>query len=100
MEDFEEILEFARPWYVSNLSVKRMCDQGIATVVIDITNDRQSDSIKLVGLNDFDSVTSILDAERVRISRELGCQREFGTIRVECFDDDGYAEYWCDSTTK
>lgn len=97
MEDFEKIIEYVRPWYVSNLNVRRKCDQGIATVCIEITDDIKSDSITLVGLNDFDAIASILDAERLIISRELGCQREFGSIRVECFDDGGYIEYWCDS---
>ena len=96
MEDFEKILEVKHPRYISQLRISRERDQGIATITIEISNNETMEILKLFGLNDFDSIPSMLDAERVLISKEIGSQRQFGTIRVECFDDDSYCEYWCD----
>ena len=100
MTDYKVLCEWSRPCYVSEVKVYRDCDQGIATVSIYLILVDSNLRFELVGLNDFDSLASLLESERVIVSKELGCQREYGSIRIECFDDGSYSEYWCDAYSK
>lgn len=96
MTEFRSLIEWNRPSYVAVLNVCRDRDQGIATVAVSLNSDDRDIGFELIGLNDYDSLGSLLESERIVISEEIGCQREFGSIRVECFNDGCYSEYWCD----
>ncbi len=96
MEEYEKLIEISPPWYVSNIKVSREVNFGIPKFEVSITNDKESNCFTMKGANDLDIIPAIYQSERVVISKELGCFREFGSIRVECFDDGDYSEYWCD----
>ena len=96
MIEFEPLFDWARPSYIKELSVIRQCDQGTATVVLFVSDGTHETKLELMGLNEFDSLPSMLEAERVSISKQSGTQVEYGSIRIECFGD-SYSEYCCDS---
>ena len=97
MSEFKKLYEWARPGFIKELTISRERDQGIALVNVLVASRNSTHRFSLSGLNDFDALPRILESERVVISRELNCQREFGSVQVECYDDDCYSEYWCDS---
>jgi|GEM_PF-2149019 len=102
MSQYQVVFEFSSPSYISDMSISRLCDQGILTAWFQIEqeSDFESDSIELKGVNDLGAISAILQADRLIISEELNCQREFGSIKVQCWDDTDYSEFWCDSYSK
>jgi len=97
MSEYKEIYSFSKPWYVQRFDVSREFDGGIYSFAITYSNEVESVQIKLVGPDYEDCIVNILQSDRLVVSKELGCQREFGSIRIECFSDDGYSEFWCDA---
>ncbi|MDH2431100.1 hypothetical protein QCD60_00840 [Pokkaliibacter sp. MBI-7] len=97
MSEYKVLLEFLRPEYIKDLSVSRAQEQGLLQVWLNVSKQGSEQSITLSGYNDLASALSdLLQVERVVISRELNSGKEFGTIRIECWDDDRYSEYRCD----
>lgn len=95
MSNYNEILSFPDPWYVSDISASREFAGGPLTLRVKCTDDTEVKSFVLVRPDDEDCVNGLLDAERISITKEVDSQREYGTIRVECFGE-SYAEFWCD----
>ncbi|WP_046007371.1 hypothetical protein, partial [Pseudoalteromonas rubra] len=56
-------------------------------------NDECKD-IEIEGLDDLDLISNLLQSEKVIISQELNTQRDFGTIRIECWGEGSYSEFW------
>ncbi|KLV04107.1 hypothetical protein ABT56_15985 [Photobacterium aquae] len=95
MGDYETLFECTRPEFISELTVSRVKEQGMIKVRLQSENT----VLELFGFEDLaDSISTMLSAERVVISEELNTgNKEFGTIRIECWADESYSEYWCDS---
>jgi len=92
----KQLHEFPDPWYVARITVERDAPGTKLSLSLKFTNDSESKNVDLVRPENEDILTALLDAERVVISEDLGSQREFGTICVECFGE-SYFECWCDS---
>ncbi|MFA0612489.1 hypothetical protein BCT01_20080 [Vibrio tasmaniensis] len=100
MSEFKTIVECARPEFVSNLNVSRSQDQGILEVYIEIKTLSGHITVTLSGFDDLsEAISQILLSEHFVISEELHTGKEFGTVRIECWEDASYSEYWCDSAT-
>ncbi|MGF1723218.1 hypothetical protein [Photobacterium nomapromontoriensis] len=98
MSKYRQIFEYSRPGYLKDLSVNRKCEQGLLTVWLQVLDGELVKSIELSGFEELaDAISPILIADRVIISEELGTQKEFGSIRIECWADTDYSEFWCDS---
>ncbi|MFW7526334.1 hypothetical protein ACODM8_19660 [Vibrio ostreicida] len=93
MSNYKKLFECVRPNFISNVTAIRSEEQGALKVYI--RNENQN--IELFGFEDLaNSVSDLLSAERIEISEELGTYKEFGTVRIECWVDESYSEYWCD----
>ncbi|MGF1687417.1 hypothetical protein L4C36_12080 [Photobacterium japonica] len=93
MSEYKTLFECVRPAFICNLHAERAEDQCI----LKLTLQSDSQHIVLFGFEGLtDSVSDLLSAERIVISEELNTCREFGTIRIECWVDEVYSEYWCD----
>jgi hypothetical protein len=96
MSDFKTICSFSGPWYVKSILADRPCNGCKLTLHLTLSDGHDLNNIKLIHPDNEDILTSLLDVERLVISKELNSQREFGTIHIECFSE-SYSEYWCDS---
>lgn len=97
VSEYKTLLEFARPEYVEDLSASRTQEQGLLKIWMQISKQDSLETIELCGFDDLaESVSRLLVAERVVISKEINSGKEFGTIRVECWCDECYYEYRCD----
>jgi len=98
MSGYRTLLEFSRPEFVTELQVSRLQDQGLLKVWLQIDAADSGKSIELHGFNDLaEAVSHLPSSERVIISKEVNSGKEFGTIRIECWDDEGYSEHFCDT---
>ena len=97
MSEYKTLLEFARPEFVKDLSASRTQEQGMLKIWMQISKQNSLETIELWGFADLAaSVSCLLEAERVVISKEINSGKEFGTIRVECWVNECYSEYICD----
>jgi hypothetical protein len=97
VSEYKTLLEFARPEYVSDLSASRTEEQGMLKIWMQISKQNSLETIELWGFADLaESVSCLLEAQRVVISKEINSGKEFGTIRVECWVNECYSEYICD----
>ncbi|HCG8768786.1 hypothetical protein [Vibrio parahaemolyticus] len=93
MSEYKKLFECARPDFISHLTAVREEEQGI----LKLSLQTGSQYVDLLGFDELaDSTSDLLLAERIIISEELDTYKEFGTIRIECWVDDCYSEYWCD----
>lgn len=93
MSSYKKLFECVRPDFICNLTATRTEEQG----VLKLTLRSEHENVELYGFEDLaDSVSDLLSSERITISEELGTYREFGTIRIECWVNESYSEYWCD----
>lgn len=93
VSEYNKLFECLRPNFVSNLTAIREEEQGILKLSI----CTKSQYIDLYGFEELaDSVSDLLLAEKIVISEELNTYKEFGTIRIECWVDESFSEYWCD----
>jgi len=92
----KQLHDFPDSWYVSRIVVERNAPGTKLRLTVNFTNDSNSKSVELVHPDNEDILTELLDAERIVISQEIGSQREYGTICIECFGE-SYFECWCDS---
>ncbi len=93
MGEYKKLFECARPDFISHLTAVREEEQGI----LKLSLQTGSQCVDLFGFDELaDSASDLLSAERIIISEELDTYKEFGTIRIECWVDDCYSEYWCD----
>jgi len=98
MTTYEEIFEFSRPEFVSSISVKRIEEQGVLQVNLQIESNGQEKNLNLSGFDELaECVSYFLVSERVVVSKEIGTGKEFGTIRIECWNDECYSVHWCDT---
>ncbi|MDO6707394.1 hypothetical protein [Photobacterium sp. 1_MG-2023] len=92
--DDTKLFECARPEFITRLNVTRIEDQGMLQVNL----QTESQHLTLHGYEALaDSVSDMLMAELIVISEVLNTGQEFGTIRIECWVDESYSVYWCDS---
>jgi hypothetical protein len=96
MSAYKEIYAFPDTWYVRRVVVDRECDGCALTLEITITDEKSEEVVRLIHLQDEDVVSCLLEAERLVISKEIDSQREFGTVKVQCFSET-YSEFLCDS---
>jgi len=101
MCEYKTILEYSRPDYLKDLNATRACEQGLLTVWLSVETDNGVRSLELSGFEGLsEAVSAMLIADRVIISEEVGTQKEFGSVRIECWDDIDFSEFWCDSVSK
>ncbi|EPE2288043.1 hypothetical protein ACSG6H_004766, partial [Vibrio alginolyticus] len=93
MSSYKKLFECVRPDFICSLTATRTEEQG----VLKLTLRSENENVELYGFEDLaDSVSDLLSSERITISEELGTYKEFGTIRIECWVNESYSEYWCD----
>ncbi|OED71326.1 hypothetical protein A143_17120 [Vibrio splendidus ZS-139] len=92
----KSIFEFKSPWFISDLNISRVSEDDSVKLWFQVEFGDDCKSINLQGLNDLDVVSELLQSERVIVSIEKNSQREFGTVRIECWADGCYSEFWCD----
>lgn len=98
MSEYKTLLKFSRPEYVKELNTNREQDQGLLKVCLQISKHASDESIELSGFSELaEAVSDLLEAEKAVISKEINSGKEFGTIRIECWVDECYSEYTCDS---
>lgn len=98
MAEYRTLLEFSRPDFVKDLSVSRVLEQGLLKVWVLVSKGDLEETIELTGFEDLaESVSNLIEAERAVISKEIDSGKEFGTIRIECWVDESYSEFFCDS---
>jgi hypothetical protein len=98
VSEYKTLLKFSRPEYVKELNTNREQDQGLLKVCLQISKHASDESIELSGFSELaEAVSDLLEAEKAVISKEINSGKEFGTIRIECWVDECYSEYTCDS---
>ena len=95
MSNYKTLFHFEKPWFVSDLTTSKTSERAELNLWFQVESGHESKSIELEGLDDLDLVSSILQAEKVVVSEEVNSQIDFGTIRVECWIDNCYSEFWC-----
>ena len=95
MSNYQVLFEFERPWFVSNLVTSRDSAKGDLKLWFQVDCDSECKSIEIESIDDLDFISNLLQSEKVIISEELNTQRDFGTIRIECWIDGSYSEFWC-----
>jgi hypothetical protein len=95
---YKTILEFSRPEFVSDLRASRSEDQGLLNVSLNVTKTDHEVNIELSGFDGLAQAAGhLLESERAVISKEINSGKEFGSIRIECWVNECYFEYWCDA---
>lgn len=98
MSEYKTLLKFSRPEYIKGLNANRADDQGLLKVLLLVSKQDSEESIELSGFSELaEAVSDLIEAERVVISKEINSGKEFGTIRIECWVDECYSEYTCDT---
>ncbi|NAZ48242.1 hypothetical protein GL178_18950 [Vibrio toranzoniae] len=93
MGDYKKLFECVRPDFIGNLTAVRTEEQGVIKLSLRSSNQ----TVELYGFEDLaDSVSDLLSSDRINISQELNTYKEFGTVRIECWVNESYSEYWCD----
>ncbi len=101
MPEYKTLLEFSRPEYVKDLSVSRVQEQGLLKVWLQVSKNDSEETIELSGFEGLaQAVSSLIEAERAVISKDTNSGKEFGTIRIECWVDECYSEYTCNTAEK
>ncbi len=98
MSEYRTLLEFTRPEFVKDLNVSRVQEQGLLKVWVLVSKGNLEESIELTGFDDLaESVSNLIEAEHVVISKEVNSGKEFGIIRINCWVDGSYSEFFCDT---
>ena len=98
MSEYKTLLEFSRPDFVKDMSLSRTQEQGLLKVWLQVSKGGSEQSIELSGFEGLsESISDLVDAERAVISKEVNSGKELGTIRIECWVDECYSEYFCDT---
>lgn len=95
MSNYETLFQFEQPWFVSDLTTSKISEKAELNLWFQVESGHESKGIKLEGVDDLDVVSTILQAEKVVVSQELNSQKDFGAIRIECWIDSCYSEFWC-----
>ena len=95
--NYKILVELGEKWDLLNISVRRASLGCALDLELKYIHEGNEIRVKLYKCKDVSILESLLEADRVCISKEKGSQREFGTIHVECFEEEFYSEYWCDS---
>ena len=97
VSEYKILLEFSRPEYVKEISVSREQEQGPLKVWLQVAKQNAEERMVLSGFDELgQAISSLLEAERAVISSEVKSEKEFGTIRIECWLDERHIEYTCD----
>ncbi len=101
MAKFVKLLEFSKPDFISDLQFNQLELNKKVSVWFQVeSNNEESKHIDLTGSDDLiESISELLSAEKVIVSREINTNKEFGTIRIELWVDGCYSEFWCDSAS-
>jgi len=98
MPKYEVIFEFCRPDFVSNICATRTEDQGLLQVYLQVESNGREKSLTLTGFDELaESISYFLVSEHAVVSKEIDTGKEFGTIRIECWNDEGYSVHWCNT---
>jgi len=95
MSNYQKLFEFEQPWFVSDLTTSKVSAEDDLKLWFQVECNAECKSIEIEGLDDLELVSNLLQSEKVIISEELNTQRNFGTIRIECWVDGSYSEFWC-----
>jgi len=72
--------------------------KGLLKAWLQVSKNGSKEVIELSGFEDLaKAVSSLLQAERAVISKEANSGKEFDTIKIECWVDEFYSEYTCDT---
>jgi hypothetical protein len=97
MSEYKELLVFSRPDFVTELLAVRSQEQGSLNVTLKIDAEGFEKQIFLSGFEELaDALGDLFKAETVIISREINSGKEFGSVKIECWADECYSEYFCD----
>ncbi len=94
-EEFEILCEFDESWDVVEVRARRKSSGCPLDVSVKLVRQLETSYLELVNCHDYHVIESLLDAEKIQISRSVGAQLEFGSIRVACFDET-FSEFYCD----
>ncbi len=82
---------------MKDLSASRNEEQGLLKIWMQISKKDSIETIELCGFAELaESVSGLLAAERVVISKEINSGKEFGAIKIECWVDECYFSYLSD----
>jgi len=95
MESTTKKYDFGDSWDLTQVNISRKALGCPITLQLDFSRLHEVKKIELRECRDYGIIESLLDAERVVLSKMNGNQTEFGSIQVECFSE-SYAEYFCD----
>ncbi|WP_244951640.1 hypothetical protein [Pseudoalteromonas luteoviolacea] len=95
MNNYQILFEFQQPWFVSDLTTRKVSAEGDLKLWFQVEFNDECKDIEIEGIDDLDLISNLLQSEKVIISEELNTQRDFGTIRIECWVDGCYSEFWC-----
>ena len=92
----EIVIELDSTWDLLSFSISREAHGCALDMALSYTKNDEKREVILKSCKDANLIESLLEAERVKFSKELQTQREYGTINIECFEEESYAEYCCD----
>ena len=95
MSNYQILFEFQQPWFVSDLTTSKVSAESDLRLWFQVECNDECKDIEIEGLDDLDLISNLLQSEKVIISQELNTQRDFGTIRIECWVEGSYSEFWC-----
>lgn len=95
MESLIKKYDFGDTWELTQINTSRETLGAPITLQLNFTRFDQVQVIELRECRDYGILESILDADRLVVSKITDTQAEFGSIQVECFGE-SYAEYFCD----
>lgn len=95
-EDLLTLFEFDDSWDLTSVEASREACGGDIDVKLTFTNGSEFKQLILFQCSEYEIVEALLYAEyKVRVSKILNTQREFGRICIECHTEDSYSYYTC-----
>ena len=96
MSEYKKLYEFGPDWEATRILIDRTGPNRALSFSVKFEKNGESVELKFDRPNEVDNIVELIDVEHVVVSKELGSQREYGTIRVE-FLGDCWSEVFCDS---
>jgi len=95
----EKLYEFGPRWEATRLIIERKGYDKILSFSVKFEKDGEVVELEFIGPKDIDSLPELIDVEHVIVSKEIGSQKEFSTVKIE-FLGECWQEVWCDSVVK
>lgn len=82
-------------WFLNEMTASREAPEQPLSVILKYCRDDETHFIEMIGVRDYLSLDSLLEADRIQIKENEGSYLEYGRFTFECYGET-YSEYYAD----